>query len=99
MALMGFGEGPDGTVYVLANSSGIPFGSTGVVLRVGPGRGDTNCDGVVDLFDIDPFVLALTNPAAYMTAFPNCHVEQADADGSGTVDLFDIDAFVSLLTP
>jgi len=27
--------------------------------------GDANCDGAVDTFDIDPFVLALVNPTAY----------------------------------
>ena len=30
--------------------------------------GDMNCDGAVNSFDIDPFVLALTNPAAYQAA-------------------------------
>lgn len=34
--------------------------------------GDMNCDGAVDLFDIDPFALALSDPCAYEDAFPDC---------------------------
>ena len=98
MAPLGFGEGSDGTLYALANTTGTPSGATGVVLRIGPGRGDLNCDGVVDLFDIDPFVTALTNPAQYQIDYPDCHVEQGDVDGNGVTDLFDIDPFVGLLT-
>ena len=61
-------------------------------------RGDLNCDGQVDLFDIDPFVLALTDEAGYNAAFPDCDPLLADIDGNGEVDLFDIDPFVELLT-
>ncbi|MGE3181755.1 MAG: C13 family peptidase [Phycisphaerae bacterium] len=32
--------------------------------------GDMNCDGVISVSDIGPFVLALTNPAGYMASFP-----------------------------
>ncbi|MBL8878304.1 MAG: hypothetical protein JNG88_04210, partial [Phycisphaerales bacterium] len=56
--------------------------------------GDMNCDGVVDNFDIDPFVLALTNPAAYNAAFPGCSVLNGDANQDGALDNFDIDPFV-----
>ena len=65
-----------------------------------PGQpGDANCDGRVDNFDIDAFVLALTDPAGYDTAFPNCDVSAADANGDGWVDNFDVDPFVALLVP
>ncbi|MGE0481486.1 MAG: peptidoglycan DD-metalloendopeptidase family protein [Phycisphaerae bacterium] len=60
--------------------------------------GDLNCDGVVNNFDIDPFVLALTDPAAYATAFPNCDIGNADISGDGMVNNFDIDPFVACLT-
>ncbi|MGE0481782.1 MAG: hypothetical protein AB7Q17_15050 [Phycisphaerae bacterium] len=60
--------------------------------------GDANCDGVVDNFDIDPFVLALTNPAAYAAAFPSCDILTADINLDNAVDNFDIDPFVVLLT-
>ena len=61
--------------------------------------GDLNCDGVVNNFDIDPFVLALTNPSAYHAAYRACNVMNADCNGDGQVDNFDIDPFVKLLTP
>ena len=66
--------------------------------------GDLNCSGAVDLFDIDPFVLAVTSanetPAfgSYEAAYPGCDAMLADVDESGTVDLFDIDPMVELLT-
>jgi hypothetical protein len=60
--------------------------------------GDLNCDGAIDAFDIDPFVLALTDPVAYATAYPACYLNLADCNGDGKVDAFDIDPFVALLT-
>ncbi|MGE0478849.1 MAG: beta strand repeat-containing protein [Phycisphaerae bacterium] len=60
--------------------------------------GDMNCDCALNNFDIDPFVLAITNPAAYAAAFPGCDVNLADINGDGRVDNFDIDPFVALLT-
>ncbi|MGE0480861.1 MAG: hypothetical protein AB7Q17_10365 [Phycisphaerae bacterium] len=59
--------------------------------------GDLNCDAVVNNFDIDPFVLALSDPTGYAAAFPNCNVNNADVNGDGLVNNFDIDPFVSLL--
>ncbi|MBL8878113.1 MAG: hypothetical protein JNG88_03245 [Phycisphaerales bacterium] len=59
--------------------------------------GDLNCDQVVNNFDIDPFVLALTNPAQYAAQFPGCNRNNADVNGDGLVNNFDIDAFVALL--
>ena len=59
--------------------------------------GDLNCDGVIDAFDIDPFVLALTDPDGYAAAFPDCNIMNADCNGDGVVDAFDIDPFVELL--
>ena len=60
--------------------------------------GDVNCDGVVNLFDIDPFVLALADPDAYAVMYPDCNVLNADINGDGSVNLFDIDPFVALVT-
>ncbi|MGE0481670.1 MAG: PEP-CTERM sorting domain-containing protein [Phycisphaerae bacterium] len=59
--------------------------------------GDLNCDGVVNNFDIDPFVLALTDPAGYAAAFPGCDIDNADTNGDGSVNNFDIDSFVACL--
>ncbi len=59
--------------------------------------GDTNCDGLVDNGDIDAFVLALLDPAAYAGAFPDCNILNADINQDGNVDNGDIDPFVALL--
>lgn len=61
-------------------------------------RGDLNCDGLVNPFDIDPFILALTNPAAYHIAFPNCDINAGDINCDGLVNPFDIDGFIFCLT-
>ena len=63
-----------------------------------PLLGDLNCDGVLNAFDIDPFVLALTDPAGYAAAFPDCDIMLGDINEDGTIDAFDIDPFVELLT-
>lgn len=62
-----------------------------------PRPGDLNCDQQINNFDIDPFVLAVTNPAAYEAAFPECLRSNADCNGDGRIDNFDIDAFIALL--
>ena len=60
--------------------------------------GDLNCDNSIDGFDIQPFVLALTNPAAYEGLYPNCNLYLADCNMDGAIDGFDIQTFVELLT-
>ena len=60
-------------------------------------HGDMNCDGVNDNFDIDAFVLALTDPSGYGAAYPACDSMLADCDHDGSVSNFDIDAFIDLL--
>jgi hypothetical protein len=59
--------------------------------------GDMNCDGVVNFDDINPFVLALGDPAAYNAAYPNCDILNADCNADGLVNFDDINAFVALL--
>jgi hypothetical protein len=60
--------------------------------------GDLNCDGAIDNFDINPFVLALTDPTGYQARYPNCSRMNADCNSDGVVDNFDINPFVALLT-
>jgi hypothetical protein len=36
LSLLGFGQDAHGEVYVLANEVGVPFGDTGVVLKIAP---------------------------------------------------------------
>lgn len=66
--------------------------------RQGGRLGDLNCDGVVNNFDINPFVLALTDPAAYLASFPDCDSSLADINQDGSVNNFDIDPFVECIT-
>ncbi len=64
-----------------------------------PLLGDTNDDGAVDTLDIDPFVLLLTDPAGYATAFPGVDpLAVGDVNLDLVVDTLDIDPFVALLT-
>lgn len=59
--------------------------------------GDLNCDGVTDESDIQPFVLALINPASYCVVFPNCNRIIADFNGDGIVNGADIAGFLDCL--
>ena len=60
--------------------------------------GDANCDELVDQFDIDPFVLALAQPAEYEARYPDCDRRAADCNADGRIDAFDIDPFIHLIT-
>jgi hypothetical protein len=64
-------------------------------------RGDLNCDGATNNFDITPFVLALASTPPdrpeYYARFPDCDHLRADCNGDGAVDNFDITPFVHLL--
>ena len=51
--------------------------------------GDVNCDGDIDLLDVEPFVALLT---------ANEFDAKADINGDGTVDSLDVGPFVDLLT-
>jgi hypothetical protein len=59
--------------------------------------GDLNCDGAVGFTDINPFVLRLSNPAAYAAAYPECPDLNGDVNGDGSVGFQDINPFVALL--
>jgi bacillopeptidase F len=52
---------------------------------------DANCDGVIDAFDIEPFI-------AILTGGQGCSPCAADTDGNGVVDAFDIEPFINCLT-
>jgi hypothetical protein len=65
--------------------------------------GDSNCDGVVNAFDLDPFSRAVSGgPAAWEAAVGPTGCDFLcvnDVDGSGAVDVFDIDIFVECMLP
>ncbi len=60
-------------------------------------RGDINCDGVIDFFDIDPLVAAFGGQAYFNTLYPGCNWFNSDVNCDGNVTFFDIDPWVALL--
>jgi hypothetical protein len=59
---------------------------------------DANCDGSVNGFDIDPFVLALGNLQDWLDAGYTCDpLCVLDINGDGAVNGFDIDGFVACI--
>ncbi|MBU0638844.1 MAG: hypothetical protein KKB50_08265 [Planctomycetes bacterium] len=61
-------------------------------------KGDMNCDGLLNGFDIDSFIVMLDSPETYHTNNPDCPGEQqGDMNGDGYVNGFDIDGFVAAL--
>jgi hypothetical protein len=61
-------------------------------------KGDMNCDQAVDFGDINPFILALTDPVGYGNAHPGCPITNGDINNDGSVDFGDINPFIALLT-
>ncbi|TWT42102.1 hypothetical protein RAS1_32300 [Phycisphaerae bacterium RAS1] len=67
----------------------LPFGaqvsylSNGVRITVNAVAvmGDMNCDGQVNVLDINPFVLALANPTEYANQFPGCNINTGTLTG------------------
>ncbi len=59
--------------------------------------GDMDCNGQVNFFDIDPFVLALSGESTYLAQYPDCRWLNGDCAGDNDVDFFDIDPFVERL--
>jgi len=63
------------------------------------GPGDLNCDGAVDFFDINAFVLYLLNFPVWQTTYAGCHAVNGDINGDGVYPSFtDINPFVTLLS-
>jgi len=60
-------------------------------------RGDLNCDQVVNCADVNPFVLALTDPNEYARQFPGCPITNADINQDGLINFADINPFSALL--
>ncbi|MGH6962346.1 MAG: hypothetical protein ACREE7_17835, partial [Dongiaceae bacterium] len=83
---------PDRDVAVIVGSTSVRLEVTGSFLRA-----DLNCDGLVNNFDVDPFVLAVLNPAGYEAAYPDCDIANGDINHDGATNNFDIDPFVQCL--
>lgn len=74
-------------------------GAAAGVSTQGPtfGLGDMNCDGAIDILDINPFTLALGDAAAYAAAYPDCDVLNADINGDGEANVLDINPFIAIV--
>lgn len=59
--------------------------------------GDVNCDGAVNVLDVNPFVMALSDPEAYRAAYPFCNILNADIDGNTVINVLDVNSLVTLL--
>ncbi|QOJ14797.1 MAG: hypothetical protein HRU75_09160 [Planctomycetia bacterium] len=81
------------------SSATIAFAPQTISFTVGSNviYGDMNCDGVVNNFDIDAFVLALIDPPGYATAFPGCDPIRGDVNRDESFNNFDIDTFVNCI--
>ncbi len=84
----------------LRNGAGTDVGDgfLRVAVDLGGLLGDMNCDGTVSVGDINPFVLALTDPKGYAAAFPDCDILNGDCSDDGQVSVGDINCFVALVT-
>ena len=69
----------------MANATGIPFGDTGVVLRIKLRTGDLDGDGDVDLTDL----ATLLSSYGMCVGDPNYN-PAADFDDSGCIGLVDL---------
>jgi len=93
-SISSFAEDANGELYI-CDLGGEVF----KIIPNGPVVGDLNGDDAINNFDIDPFVLALSDPVAYRLKYPNINPDViGDINCDGQLDNFDIDPFVKLLT-
>jgi hypothetical protein len=98
-------------VHLIPNGTGIDGfvhhdpGISGYVLSLVPAPafmpGDLNGDDMVNFGDLTPFVLALTDTAAYDAMFPelvDTRVGRCDTSGDSACNFGDLTPFVNLLT-
>ena len=84
-------------VLVPPGAGGLLAAASVLFLDHARNAGDVNCDGLLNGADIDPFFLALGDPAAYLAQFPNCNPLNGDMNRDGRLDGGDIDPFFQCL--
>jgi hypothetical protein len=60
--------------------------------------GDMNCNGELNPWDADPFVLALVDADEYQSRYPDCEILRADFNYDFALTSSDIDPFIACLT-
>jgi hypothetical protein len=97
LATFGIAPATPGTLAVTVTKHNyLPYTAD---VTVGLLLADVNGDGSVNVFDIDPFVLALTmGEAEFLSQHATWHYWAADCNQDGAINVFDIDPFVALLT-
>ncbi|MGE0482277.1 MAG: immunoglobulin domain-containing protein [Phycisphaerae bacterium] len=89
--------GSAGTYDVVVTSGGSSVTSNPAMLTVSQSC-DANCDGLVNNFDIDAFVLALVDgEPGWSAQYPCSFLCANDTNSDGAVNNFDIDPFVACL--
>ena len=93
-------DAQDGTKRVLFEFPSGEYhtsGGLGIAVFIPAGRGDLNCDGSLDLADVEPFIVALLDAEKYKQKYPDCDIKRADITLDGSVDLLDVEPFITLL--
>lgn len=57
-------------------------------------KGDMNCDGELDMQDVEPFALALIDAVGYGNAHPACDIRRADMNCDRAINGLDVQGFV-----
>jgi fibronectin-binding autotransporter adhesin len=68
-----------------------------IVVVPTPPPGDMDCDGNSSTLDVEPFVLALTDPVQYAQQFPTCNPLNGDMNQDAILDGADIAQFINCL--
>lgn len=91
-------NGMDDTID-LANDEALDANLNGVLdsCEVVSNTGDVNCDGLINILDVDAFILGLLDPAMYAMVYPECPASRADTNNDGQNDGRDVAAFVALI--
>lgn len=79
----------DGNTLVFQGRLDSSFATSIIAVDLGFALGDVNCDGLVNLLDVEPFV-GLLNSGGFNV--------QADVNQDGSVNLLDIELFIDLLS-
>ena len=95
-------QGPlSGTLTIASNAPDHPTVTINLSGEVAPpafGKGDMDCNGVVDFEDINPFVRAITSYEGYHAAYPDCDWLNGDCNDDLDVNFDDIICFIHLLS-